>query len=121
MIEIRTYDGDAATLSRFSQEVWRASYEGRVTFPLWSAQYFDWQLLTESRSRDYLVAAYEGSKLIGTLLAEAFRFRLHGREVNGTTGSWLSVHPDYRRMGIGSKLFEEQRRRHLERDAPFML
>jgi GNAT superfamily N-acetyltransferase len=93
-----------------------------MPFPLWDPPYFDWQLLAEQSSeRDYLVAAYDGSKLVGSLMGEQFRFRLYGREFNATTGSWLTVHPDYRRYGVASKLFKEQRRRHLERGAVFML
>jgi GNAT superfamily N-acetyltransferase len=121
MIEIRTYGGDAVELSNFTQEVWRGAYEGRMQFPLWDPHYLDWQLLDDRPGgRDYLVAAYDGAKLIGCLLAEPFRCRLHGREFDASMASWLTVHPDYRRQGIGAKLFEEHRRRHLERGALVM-
>lgn len=122
MIEIRTYEGDADEIARFAQRVWRATYEGRMPLPLWDAAYFDWQLLADRPGgRDYLVAAYDGARLVGSLLGESFRFRLHGREFDATMGSWLTVAPEYRRQGIGSRLFEEQRRRHQQRGAVFHL
>jgi GNAT superfamily N-acetyltransferase len=122
MIEIRTYEGDAVELCHFIQGVWRATYEGQMPFPLWDQRFFEWQLLAERPGgRDYLVVAYDGSMLIGSLLAEQFRFRLDGHEFDATTGSWFTVHPDYRHRGVAFKLFNEQRRRHLERGAVFLL
>jgi GNAT superfamily N-acetyltransferase len=128
MIEIRTYDGDAAEIAAFTKRVWRATYEGRMPLPLWDHAYFDWQLLAgcddrrvRPGGRDYLVAAYDGAKLVGSLFGEAFRFRLHQRQVDATMGSWLTVDPEYRRQGIGSRLFDEQRRRHRERGGVFHL
>jgi predicted N-acetyltransferase YhbS len=122
VIEIRTYEGDAPTLSVFTQGVWRRTYAGRMTIPLWDERYFEWQLLAERPGgRDYLVVAYEGARLVGSLLGEAFRFRLRGREFDATMGSWLTVDPDYRGQGLGKRLVAEQRRRHQERGAVFHL
>ncbi len=122
MIETRTFEGNAAELSAFAQRVWRGTYEGRMMLPVWNDEYFDWQLLSDRPGgRHYLVAAYEGARLVGSLLGEQFRFRLHGREFDATMGSWLTVDPEYRRQGVGTLLFEEQRRRHLERGAVFHL
>jgi len=122
MIETRTYEGGAAELGQFAQRVWRGTYEGRMMLPVWDDQYFDWQLLSDRPGgRNYLVAAYDGTKLVGSLLGEQFRFRLHDREFDATMGSWLTVDPEYRRQGVGTLLFEEQRRRHLEHNAVFHL
>jgi predicted N-acetyltransferase YhbS len=122
MIEIRTYEGSATEFAQFSLDVWRQTYEGRMPLPLWDAPYFEWQWMPDGgENRDFLVAAYDGAKLVGSLLGEAFRFRLHDREFDATMGSWLTVHPDYRRQGIGTRLFEEQRKRHVERGAVFHL
>ena len=93
-----------------------------MMLPLWDARYFDWQLLSERPGgRDFLVAAYDGTKLVGSLLGEKFRFRLHDQEFDATMGSWLTVDPEYRRQGVGIKLFDEQHRRHLEHDVKFHL
>ncbi|MBI4591166.1 MAG: GNAT family N-acetyltransferase [Candidatus Rokubacteria bacterium] len=122
MIECRTYEGGAAELARFIQDVWRGSYAGRMPVPLWDERYFDWQLLSERPGgRDYLLVAYDGTRLVGSLLAEGFRFRLHDREVDGSMASWMAVDADYRRKGIGTMLYQEQRRRHVERGAAFSL
>lgn len=122
MIEIRTYEGDAHTLSRFIHETWTQTYQGKMAVSLWGPGYFDWQLLADGwRQRNYLVAAYDGSRLVGCLMAEPFRFKSKIGELNGTMSSWLTVHHDYRRLGIGLQLFEEQRRRHLERGDGFLM
>lgn len=122
MIEVRTFEDSAAELARFSQRAWHDSYRGRMPIPLWDGRYFEWQFPREADGgRDYVVAAYEGSKLVGVLGAQPFRFRWDGEEADGTMGSWFSVSPDHQRQGIGSRLFAEQRRRHLERGARFML
>lgn len=122
MIETRTYEGDAGELARFAQRVWRGSYEGRMMLPMWDDRYFNWQLLAERPGgRDFLVTAYDGGQLVGSLLGERFRFRLHDREFDATMGSWLTVDPEYRRQGVGTLLFEEQRRRHLDQGAIFNL
>jgi GNAT superfamily N-acetyltransferase len=122
MIEIRTFDSDAGELARLTDEVWSEDYASKENLPAWDARFFDWQLLAERPGgRDYLVAAYDGTRLVGALLAEGFRFRLHGREVTGSMGSWLTVHPAYRKDGVGLRLLEELRKRHREREAAFCL
>lgn len=122
MFEVRTFDGDAREIARFTQDVWRASYHRKVPTPVWDENYFDWQLLSERPGgSDYLVAAYDQGKLVGSLFAEEFHFRLREEEFKGAFSSWLTVHPDYRRRGLGKQLAEEQCRRLLERDAKFLL
>ena len=108
MIETRTYEGDASQIAEFAAHVWQGTYAGKMMLPLWDARYFDWQLLAERPGgRDFLVAAYDGTKLVGSLLGEKFRFRLHDQEFDATMGSWLTVDPEYRRQGVGVKLFDE--------------
>jgi GNAT superfamily N-acetyltransferase len=115
MIELRTFDGDLAELQRFIVGVWRQSYGGRMPFPLWPVRYFEWQFGSpDGLIRAHWVAAYEGTKLVGTVLGLPLRFHIAGREYGGTQGSWLSVDPDYRRQKIGSQLRMEMIRRHQE-------
>lgn len=122
MLETRTYEGDAASLSDFVVGVWRATYAGKMPLPLWDARFFDWQLTWRPASqRPYCVAVYDGKKLVGTLLGEEFRFRWFDRELTGSQGSWLSVDPEYRRHGVGTMLREELKRRHRERGADFQI
>src|SRR5206468_1863858 len=91
VIEVRTYDGDAAELSRFVLDVWSTAYRGRMPVPLWDARYFDWQIpVDRPGSREFLVAAYDGSKLIGFLGGERFRFSSRDGEFDVAMASWDS-------------------------------
>jgi len=122
MLEVRTYEGNADELSRFVGSVWRATYAGKMPLPIWDAAYFDWQLLWRpADQRPACIAAYDGDRLVGTLLGEEFRFRWFDREHLGTQGSWLSVDPEYRRMGVGGLMLKELKRRHIERGADFQI
>lgn len=119
MIEIRTFEGDAAEMSAFVTATWRKSYEGRMPVPLWSPQFMGRDLLPQGDDdpRDYLVAAYDGTRLVGFHPARPFPIRLHGQQLRGTMGSWLTVDPDYRRQGIAARMQEEFMRRHRQRGA----
>ena len=122
MLEVRTYAGEADELSQFVGKVWRATYAGRMPLPIWDADYFDWQLLWRpAEQRPACIAAYDGDRLVGTLLGEEFRFRWFDREHLGTQGSWLSVDPEYRRKGVGGLMLRELKRRHVERGADFQI
>lgn len=122
MLQVRTYEGDAAALSTFIGTVWRASYAGKMPLPIWDEAYFHWQLLWRpAAQRPYCLAAYDGKRLVGTLLGEEFRFRWFDREHVGTQGSWLSVDPEYRRQGVAALLRDELVRRHRERNADFQI
>lgn len=122
MIEIRTYEDDAVTAANFTRKVWTDRYVRSIPVIDWNADYFEWQLLWDRPGgRDFLVAAYDGQKLVGTLFAEPLSFQLRGQPISATMGSWLTVDPEYRGHGIATRLAEEQRKRHREHDAKFML
>lgn len=121
-MEVRTFEGDAGEIARFTQHVWQSAYRSKIPTPVWDEDFFDWQLLSEdSRRSGYLVAAYDGGQLVGSLFAEEFLFRLHDVEFSAALSSWLAVHPGYQRRGVGRRLAEEQRRRLRERGAKFLL
>jgi GNAT superfamily N-acetyltransferase len=122
MIEVRTFEGDAAEAADFTRRTWIGRYELKVPVIDWSPEYFTWQLFSGPReNRDLLVAAYEGTQLVGTLFAEPMPFHLRGQPIHASMGSWLTVDPDHRGKGIANKLAEAQRARHRARDAKFML
>lgn len=122
MVELRTFEGDAEEASRFINGVWQERYGKKLPLAVWDARFFDWLLFREGQApRDYLVAAYDGGQLVGTLFAEPARLRLGTREVDGTYGSWASVAPSHRGQGIGGKLAEELFRRHRDRGAMLTL
>jgi hypothetical protein len=113
MIEVRTFDGDAAELATFCTTSWRKRYEGRMAVPLWSPSFLEWELLGDDHAqREFLVAAYDRTKLVGVLPARPARYQLNGRPVSGTWGSFFGVDPEYENEGVSLKLNLEQRRRH---------
>lgn len=115
MIELRTFTGTAEELQAFVVGTWRASYGGKMAFPLWTMPYFEWQFgLAEGLPREHLVAAYDDGKLVGCVLGFPVKFRAGSEEFGATQGSWLSVDPDYRRQKLGSQLRQEMIRRHEE-------
>jgi GNAT superfamily N-acetyltransferase len=121
MIEIRTCESQIPEVAGFTTGVWRQTFGGKRLTINWHEAYFDWQLFNEFIERDYLLAAYDGAKLVGTLFAEPFRLRLHDREHDASMSSWLTVAPEYRRHDVGTKLVAEMRRRHLDRQAAFQI
>ncbi|HEX8282686.1 MAG TPA: GNAT family N-acetyltransferase [Pyrinomonadaceae bacterium] len=122
MLVIKTYEGGGRELSDFITPIWRETFKGRRLTLDWDADYFEWQLLAGGEApRDYLLAAYDGGRLVGTLLGEPFRFWLRGRgECEAAVASWFTVDPAHRQSGVGSKLADEMQRRLRERGAPFL-
>jgi len=122
MIEIRTYDGDGEDVADLTARTWRAAYGGKNWCPFWSAEHIRWQLLSgRPADRDFLVAAYDGCRLVGCFFAERTTFRADNREVVGTIGSWFTVDPQARSPRLGIDIIEELRRRHCEHGAAFLL
>jgi len=119
VIEIRTFEGGPEELAAFTNRVWRLSYEGHMPTPLWSKEYLRRDLFQNGdRQRDFLIAAYDGSRLVGSHPAKPIAVRLHGQEIAATWASFLSVDPEYRRRGVALKLQAEYVRRHRQHDLP---
>jgi GNAT superfamily N-acetyltransferase len=118
MIEIRPFEGDAEELAAFTQRVWRQSYAGQMLTPLWSKEFMERDLLADGQDRDFLIAAYDGARLVGSHPAKPIPIRLHGKKLPATWASFLSVDPDYRRRGVALKLQAEYVRKHQEREIP---
>ncbi|MCA8999823.1 MAG: GNAT family N-acetyltransferase [Planctomycetaceae bacterium] len=86
---------------------WKSSYEGRMPVPLWSADYFRWQLrLDEPNSDRRLVAAYRGDQLAGTVLYVPMSFEMGGERIEAAQASWLSVDPQFRGKGVARVLHD---------------
>ena len=117
-MEIRTYDGDMEDLATFCNEKWLQRYQGQMPIAQWTAEFLEWELLPDGPdARDYLVAAYEGTELVGFFGARPMRFQLRGKQFDGTWGSFFTVDPDCRDGSVALKLNLEQRRRHRQRQA----
>lgn len=117
MIEIRTFDGEPGELARFTVDVWRRTYEGRMPVPLWSEDLFRRELFADDACRDYLLVAYDGAKLVGSHPSKPITIRLHGQELPATWGSFISVDPDYRRRGVALRLQQQWYSRHCQHGA----
>jgi len=118
MIEIRTYDGDPEELAVFCTNVWRTRYQGQMPVWLWTGPFLEWDLFSDQPgARDFLVAAYDGTRLVGAHPAKPVQFHWRGEKVFGTAGAYFSVDPEYQSQSVSLKLVLEQRRRHRERDA----
>ena len=81
MIEIRPFEGDAEELAAFTQRVWRRSYAGQMLTPLWSKEFMERDLLADGQDRDFLIAAYDGARLVGSHPAKPIPIRLHGKKL----------------------------------------
>ncbi len=109
---IETYSGTPEELADFVGLVWTSSYAGKMTFPKWTPDYFRWQLrLIGSQRPQNLLAAYEGTALVGVLLGTDYSFRTPMGVLPGSLWSWLSIHPDHRGKGIAKALDDERVRR----------
>ncbi len=111
MIEVRTFDGDSAELSRFLLHCWGSDYAGRMPFPHWTPEYLEWQLSFAHEHRECLVAAYDGARLAATIVGLPFQFADRETHDGGILSSWLSVAPDLRRQGLVPRLLETRARR----------
>ena len=122
MIEVRTFEGDASEASWFLNRVWQSTYGKTAPLPVWDKRFCDWRLFRDGQApRDYLLAAYEGKHLVGTLFAEPARLRLGRVEVDGSYGLRATVTNSHRGQGIGAKLAKELLRRHQDRAARLTL
>ncbi|WP_223635618.1 GNAT family N-acetyltransferase [Corallococcus sp. EGB] len=122
MIEVRTFEGDASEASWFLNRVWQATYGKTAPLPVWDKRLCDWRLFRNGQApRDYLLAAYAGRQLVGTLFAEPARLRLGRVEVDGSYGPRATVTNSHRGQGIGAKLAQELLRRHQDRAAQLAL
>lgn len=112
MIEVRPFAGTADELSEFVIGVWKESYSGRMAFPLWTPEYFEWQFdWTSEAARGQILAAYSGSRLAGTILGCPFLFRTPTGIEIGLLSSWLSVDARERGQGIVGALKAAQAQR----------
>ncbi len=114
-LQIDSFRGDVGELSDFVSSVWRESYAGRMTCPVWSPEYMQWHFpLDQPGVRDYLLAAYDGSRLAGVLLGKPFSYRTAERRIAGSLWSWLSIHPSYQGRRLAVQLDQERVRRMRE-------
>lgn len=109
MVKVVTYGGSFEDLAHFVNRIWDHSYQGKMTYPSWSADFFAWQFGPDrDSSRQNLIAAYDSHTLAGVLLGTPYFFRTPiGRHL-GSQWSWLSIDPAFRGQGIAKALDRER-------------
>lgn len=121
-VEIRTYDDDGHDLAALVQRAWKQNFQGETWFPWWDQGYFQWRVLSPVyRNRELCLAAYEGARLVGCILAEAAEFATENGQLRGSYSSWLSVDSECRSRGVVLRLVDELRTRHRELGLRFSL
>ncbi|MGR3802532.1 hypothetical protein [Marinibacterium profundimaris] len=121
-LSIRPFDGTPEQLSDFVMAHWSQQYRDQAILPVWTGDYFAWQLpalLTDDRS--LILAGYDGDRLIAVFPMEDTPIRLQGKPYNASTGSWYTVDPAYQRSGIARDALDALRREHAERDMACMI
>ena len=107
MFDVRSFEGSPEELSDFVVSTWKSSYEGRMPVPLWSADYFRWQLrLDEPDSERRLVAAYKDNQLAGVVLYVPMAFEMGGERIEAAQASWLSVASEFQGQGVARTLHD---------------
>ncbi|MCE9545311.1 MAG: hypothetical protein K8T25_07320, partial [Planctomycetia bacterium] len=117
MVEIRTFDGDWQHLSDFCQTHWLRRYQGKVPVVLWTPDMLEWELADLPATRNYLVAAYDGARLVGFIGARPMKLHFRGEVIDGSWGSYFTVDSEYEKQPVALQLNLELRRRHRERGA----
>lgn len=100
---VGSFAGTNTQLEQFVQQTWQDAYNGKVNFPLWSADYFDWQFSTDTGPDRRLCARQDG-ELAAVLMGTASRFRFESQPLEGAHYSWLSVAGSHRGRGLASEL-----------------
>jgi len=120
MVEIRSYEGTPDALSDFVVAQWQSTYRGAMAVPRWSGDFFRWQLgMDEPGPHEHVVAAYDGSRLVGVVGYFPMQFAFDEIRFAGSQASWLSVSPDAQGTGVARRLIEAVRTRHRERGLRF--
>jgi len=108
MVEIRKFEGDVEQMSQFIAKTWRHYYQGRMPLPCWTTDFLAREAWPDDETaRDYHVAAYDGTRLVGLVPGWPVSVLLHGREVLARTGTAVSVDPEYQRQGV-AKLMNQR-------------
>lgn len=111
-VVIEPYRGSNAELQAFVESTWTAAYRGLISYPLWSTEYFDWQLDSSTEADRRLCARHNG-RLVAVLMGAGTRFRTPTRSFFGAHYSWLSVASEFRGMRLAQRL--DEARIHLEK------
>ena len=117
-IEYRDFDGDGESLSALAHTAWTAAYGEETWYDLFRPELLQ-HLHAEVPDPRFLVAGYDGGKLVAFIANLPRRYRLNGKSYLGVVATQLTVHPDY--LGAGVYLIAECLRRNADLGADFVL
>ncbi len=107
-IAVATFRGTTSELQAFVERTWCDTYSGKMAFPVWSSDYFDWQFAQHDSQPDRRLAVYRSSRLLGVLAGAGCRFQTPKEVLSGAHWSWLSVDSAVRGRGL-AKLLDKRR------------
>ena len=114
-IEIRDYDGDFEDVVELTRRVWVPEYGGHTWVPIPDAAFLRWKLAPQSGA--VCPAAYEGTKLVGTVCAVPHALRIGDSVYPVAMCTGFTVAAEHRRMAL--PLVERLRRAGEERGMAF--
>lgn len=120
-ITVRPFTGSNLDFQAFVNTAWSDAYADKMSFPVWSVDYFDWQF-GGPQNPNRRLAAYAGDRLVGVLAGRSAQFQTgqsvtDGQSANSTEPitaahySWLSVSSSHRGHRI-APLLDEARVAH---------
>ena len=114
-ISVKPCKASNSELQAFIQATWEQAYSGRMSFPIWTTEYFNWQLKPRPGGPERRLVAYDNDKLVAALLGRPATFEIDGNKIKGAHWSWLSVVESYRGRGLAKSL--DEARVQVEREA----
>lgn len=101
---VEPFSGSNDALQSFVVSTWSEAYAGKMTFPVWSKDYFDWQFAVRDGEPDRRLAVYDDGQLVAALLGTPARFKTDSTAFHGAHWSWLSVARSHRGHGLATLL-----------------
>jgi len=117
-IEVRDFDGDFEALEAMGREAWFEEY-GEGSWPDLYQPAMARYLCEDIQDPRFLVAAYDGGKLVAFLANLPRTYRLNGQCYRGVVSDMLAVRPGY--SGAGVYVIGESIRRNRDFDGDFAL
>lgn len=103
---VEPFCGSNDSLQSFVVSTWSEAYAGKMTFPVWSKDYFDWQFAARNGEPDRRLAVYDDGRLVAALLGTPANFKTDSMAFHGAHWSWLSVARSHRGYGLATLLDE---------------
>lgn len=114
-VEIHEYSGDFEDVAELTRRVWIPEYAGLTWVPIPDASFLQWMF--EPNTGALCPAAYDGSKIVGTVFSLSRSLRVGSTVYPVSLYTGFTVDPEYRRMAL--PLVERLRRDNEERKVAF--